>query len=78
MPSLLNFYVDHFVVHEKLPFRRFSMAAQNYLRNYSWPGNVRELRNLVQRLMILGAGDDIELDEVKAALARSPSNPSWG
>ena len=78
VPSLLNFYVDHFVVHEKLPFRRFSMAAQNYLRNYTWPGNVRELRNLVQRLMILGAGDDIELDEVKTALGSIAEQPKLG
>ncbi len=78
VPNLLNFYVDHFVVHEKLPFRRFSMAAQNHLRNYSWPGNVRELRNLVQRLMILGAGDDIELDEVKTALGTIAEQPKLG
>jgi DNA-binding NtrC family response regulator len=78
VPALLNFYVDHFVVHEKLPFRRFSMAAQNYLRNYNWPGNIRELRNLVQRLMILGAGDDIELDEVKTALGSIAESPKLG
>ncbi len=68
MPALLSFYVDYFVNQDKLPFRRFSMAAQNFLRNYSWRGNVRELKNLVQRLMILGVGEDIELDEVKLAL----------
>ncbi len=68
VPALLGFYVDYFVTHDRLPFRRFSMAAQNFLRNYSWRGNVRELKNLVQRLMILGAGEDIEIDEVKTAL----------
>ncbi len=68
VPALLSFYVDYFVTQDRLPFRRFSMAAQNFLRNYSWRGNVRELKNLVQRLMILGAGEDIELDEVKASL----------
>lgn len=68
VPNLLSFYVDYFVNQDKLPFRRFSMAAQNLLRNYSWRGNVRELKNLVQRLMILGVGEDIELEEVKAAL----------
>ncbi|MFZ2406763.1 MAG: sigma-54 dependent transcriptional regulator [Methylobacter sp.] len=68
VPALLSFYVDYFVSQDRLPFRRFSMAAQNFLRNYSWRGNVRELKNLVQRLMILGAGEDIELEEVKAAL----------
>ncbi len=68
IPSLLSFYVDYFISHDKLPFRKFTMAAQNFLRNYSWRGNVRELKNLVQRLMILGIGEDIELDEVKSAL----------
>jgi DNA-binding NtrC family response regulator len=84
VPALLSFYVDYFVTQDRLPFRRFSMAAQNYLRNYSWRGNVRELKNLVQRLMILGAGEDIEMDEVKAALGSetidvvmSPSVPDF-
>jgi two-component system nitrogen regulation response regulator NtrX len=68
VPALLSFYVDYFVTQDKLSFRKFSMAAQNFLRNYSWRGNVRELKNLVQRLMILGVGEDIELEEVKSAM----------
>ena len=67
--DLLNFYVDHFVQHEKLPYRHFSMGAQNFLRNYVWPGNVRELKNMVQRLLILGAGDEITQDEVELAVS---------
>ncbi|HFD11134.1 MAG TPA: sigma-54-dependent Fis family transcriptional regulator [Crenotrichaceae bacterium] len=66
--ELLAYYVDYFVSREKMPIRRFSVASQNFLRHYPWHGNVRELKNLVQRLLILGAGDQIELDEVKAAL----------
>ncbi len=77
VPGLLSYYVDYFINVEKLPFRKFSMASQNYLRNYSWPGNVRELRSLVQRLMILGAGDDIELDEVKEALGSIAEEPAF-
>ncbi|WP_177419724.1 sigma-54-dependent transcriptional regulator [endosymbiont of Lamellibrachia barhami] len=68
VPDLLNFYVDHFVAHEKLPYRRFNVGAQNFLRNHPWYGNVRELKNLVQRLLILGAGDEVSQDEVEAAL----------
>jgi DNA-binding NtrC family response regulator len=74
VPNLLSFYVDYFAGQDKLPFRRFSMAAQNYLRNYNWRGNVRELKNLVQRLMILGVGEDIELEEVKSALGSVSSD----
>lgn len=66
--ELLNFYVEHFVTREKLPFRKFSVAAQNFLRNYPWHGNVRELKNLVQRLLILGTGDEIGIEETKSAL----------
>jgi len=68
IPELLTFYVEWFVAHEKLPYRRFNVGAQNFLRNYPWPGNVRELKNLVQRLLILGAGDEISQDEVTAAI----------
>jgi two-component system nitrogen regulation response regulator NtrX len=64
----LNFYVDRFVVQENLPYREFSIAAQNRLRHYSWPGNTRELKNLVQRLLILGQGPVIDIDEVEGAL----------
>ena len=68
IPVLLSFYVDFFVKDDKLLFRKFSIAAQNFLRNYGWPGNVRELKNLVQRLLILGVGEEIGVDEVKKAL----------
>ncbi|OUD12120.1 sigma-54-dependent transcriptional regulator [Thioflexithrix psekupsensis] len=68
VPELLDFYVNVFVNQENLPYRKFSVAAQNRLRNYTWPGNVRELRNLVQRLLILGNGLSIEADEVEPIL----------
>jgi DNA-binding NtrC family response regulator len=69
IPELLAFYVDYFVSQENLSYRRFSVAAQNRLRNYTWPGNVRELKNLVQRLLILGNGEDVGLDEVENSLS---------
>lgn len=71
VPELLRWYVDYFVTREKLPFRRFTVPAQNFLRNYLWNGNVRELRNLVQRLLILGSGEEISAEEVKSALGES-------
>ena len=69
--DLLSYYVDHFSIHERLPYRHFDVRAQNFLRNYGWPGNVRELKNLVQRLMILGTAEEIGLDDVQGALAVS-------
>lgn len=69
VPDLLRFYVDRLVDDQHLPLRRFSVAAQNRLRNYPWPGNVGELKNLVQRVLVLGAGEEIRLEEIERELA---------
>jgi DNA-binding NtrC family response regulator len=69
VPDLLRFYVDRLVDDQHLPLRRFSVAAQNRLRNYPWPGNIGELKNLVQRVLILGAGEEIGLEEIERELA---------
>ncbi|MDH5368653.1 MAG: sigma-54 dependent transcriptional regulator [Gammaproteobacteria bacterium] len=68
IPDLLNFYTNILVDQEKLPYRHFSLAAQNRLRNYEWLGNIRELTNLVQQLLITAAGKEISLEEVESAI----------
>ena len=75
VPELLTYYVDKLVDAEGLTFRRFSVAAQNRLRNYPWPDNVRELKNLVRRLLLSQAEGDISLEEVEADIdAGEPAN----
>lgn len=68
VPELLNVFTNLLVDQEKLPYRKFTLAAQNRLRNYHWPGNLRELTNLIQRLLIVGSGHEIDVDEVDIAL----------
>ncbi len=77
VPELLRYYVDKLVEAEQLPFRRFSVAAQNRLRHYPWPGNVRDLKNLVHRLLIMGGGEEITLAEVEELIVAeaAPSEP---
>jgi len=67
IPELLEFYVNYFAEREGLAYRHFTVAAQNQLRSYSWPGNVRELKNMVQRLLILGTGENIDIRELDLA-----------
>ncbi len=71
IPELLEFFVNYFVEQQGLSYRHFSVAAQNYLRGYEWPGNIRELKNLVQRLLILGTRETIDVDEIDAAFGRT-------
>ncbi|HEY7514657.1 MAG TPA: sigma-54 dependent transcriptional regulator, partial [Vicinamibacteria bacterium] len=48
--------------------RAFSPEALDLLRRQGWKGNVRELRNVVERALILCAGDPISGDEIRLAL----------
>ena len=71
--ELLRFYTEYFPNRENIPYRHFSVAAQNRLRNYDWPGNVRELRNLVKQLLIMGQGEgqEVSAKEVDKAITQS-------
>lgn len=71
VPEMLNMFIHLFNEQEDLPYRKFSLPAQNRLRNYDWPGNIRELMNLVQRLLITGTDEEISLEEVETALGHS-------
>ena len=68
VPDLLSYYVDLLTEQEGLPYRHFSVSAQNFLRHHPWPGNILELRNLVQRLLILGTDVSISQEEAEEAL----------
>ncbi|HSN17514.1 MAG TPA: sigma-54 dependent transcriptional regulator [Gammaproteobacteria bacterium] len=69
VPELLRYFTDVLVDAQGLKYRRFSVAAQNRLRNYPWPGNLNELSNLVSRMLMLGDSGEVTLEEVEAALA---------
>lgn len=75
IPELLSFYTDMLVSQNKLPYRHFSLAAQNRLRNHHWLGNIPELTNLVQHLLITAAENEISIEEVEAAIEKNEQKP---
>jgi two-component system, NtrC family, response regulator AtoC len=56
--------VDHFIqrAHERFPDRVWTVTreAMVNLWSYDWPGNVRELENMIERLVILSEGSEID------------------
>src|SRR5690606_32402150 len=48
--------------------KTLSEGALKLLCRYDYPGNVRELRNLVERLVILTAGDSITEADARASV----------
>jgi two-component system NtrC family response regulator len=41
-----------------------------YFCGYRWPGNIRELENVIERLTVLAAGDEITINELPEFLSR--------
>ncbi len=56
----------------------FVAEALKDLQGYAWPGNVRELRNVVERLLLVAAGESVTADDVRAALPNVSSGGAHG
>ncbi|MFO1036571.1 MAG: nitrogen regulation protein NR(I) [Geminicoccaceae bacterium] len=66
--------VQHFLAKaqaEGLPMKTLTPEAMVRLKAHAWPGNVRELENLVRRLAVLYAEDEIAEDVISMALEQA-------
>ncbi|MGH7638485.1 MAG: sigma-54 interaction domain-containing protein, partial [Gemmatimonadaceae bacterium] len=60
VPHLVRkFIMDYSAQHDR-PFHGISAEAMQLLMEYPWPGNVRELRNLVESMVVLAPGREVE------------------
>jgi transcriptional regulator with GAF, ATPase, and Fis domain len=60
IPVLADAYRENFAARLKRPVRSISHSALRILTSYAWPGNVRELANVMERAVLLCAGEIIE------------------
>jgi len=58
------------------PIRGFAPDAEVRLQGYPWPGNVRELRNLIERLVLLGSSERIEVADLPPPFSGPASAPA--
>jgi len=53
--------------------KQFAAEAMEELRHYAWPGNIRELRNVVERLVLIAAGETVTAEDVRVVLPGAES-----
>ena len=71
VPLLVRHYMEYFARENNVRPRRIAPAALEALQRHRWKGNIRELRNTVERLMIMSAGDTIDVADL-LEIVRSP------
>ena len=59
IPLLVQHFLDKFGKKNRKSVKGLSPLAMDMLLKYRWPGNVRELENVIERAVILLAGDFI-------------------
>ena len=74
---LVRHYVDYFSRENNTRSKRVTQAALDALARHRWKGNIRELRNTVERMIIMTAGDTIDVADLPD-IVRSPSAASAG
>jgi len=71
IPLLIHHFLRRHCTEKEVPLKRISKEALEALENYKWPGNVRELENLIERLVILTEGDDIQLEDLPTRIRQA-------
>jgi DNA-binding NtrC family response regulator len=68
IPALAEYFAAQVASQNSWRPKHFSPESIEILQRYAWPGNVRELRNVVERVLLLSAGEIITAEEVNLAL----------
>jgi two-component system nitrogen regulation response regulator NtrX len=69
IPGLIEHFATQVCAQNNWKPVKFTSEAIQALQEYSWPGNVRELRNMVERLMLLASGDEVDEQTVRSVVA---------
>ncbi len=54
---------------EGASFSAFAPEAEDAMLRYCWPGNVRELQNVVRKIVVMGRGPVVGLDQLPSEVA---------
>lgn len=64
IPLLVRKFIAEFSRAHDRPFVGLTAQALEALVEYQWPGNVRELRNLIESMVVLAHGEEIDVNDI--------------
>ena len=67
VPILVNHFLERFNQRYNMN-KKLSGIILDSLTRYKWPGNIRELENIIERLVVISADNQISIDDLPAYL----------
>ncbi len=68
IPMLTRHFLQKYAKRCKVKAKPVSREAMAALVTYEWPGNVRELENAVERALVMGSSDTVQLEDLPESL----------
>jgi DNA-binding NtrC family response regulator len=78
IPLLSKHFVEKYAAQANRRVLGFTDQAMDLMQRYQWPGNIRELENVVERAIVLGKGELIQVSDLPAPLHRQGQDMSGG
>lgn len=63
---------EHFLKEMKFPSSDLDASIKELLLSYDWPGNIRELKNVLERAVILAAGEPLSREDFTLEIDDAP------
>jgi DNA-binding NtrC family response regulator len=68
IPLLIEHFAREISAKNDIKFEGFTDQATELFVTYEWPGNIRELRNVIESVIVLGRGKQVNEDDVRKYL----------
>ncbi|MGH9352192.1 MAG: helix-turn-helix domain-containing protein, partial [Terriglobia bacterium] len=71
IPLLVSYFISKLSEHSGRRVRSISAKTKACFLRYEWPGNIRELENAIERAIVLGSSEVIEIEDLPESLIES-------
>jgi len=72
IPVLIDHFLREFGERHAKGLRQISPDTRRILLRYPWPGNVRELKNCIENMVVMSAGDVLDLGDIPEQIHALP------
>lgn len=68
IPVLVRHFAENYSKESNFPVKTFSRDVLQFFQDLPWKGNIRELRNVVERLVLMSSGNEINMKDVQSLM----------